>query len=203
MPWRSRPARRIWTVEILGQAEAEHLPVSFVVADAEALPFDDNSFDNVMSTFGVMFTPDHERAAREMLRVTAKGGRIALANWTPDGFIGHLFKTLGKHVPPAPGARSPALWGTRAHLEAIFGEGARTIEVSERTFNFRYRSPEHFIDVFRTYYGPVHKAFLTLDVPGQLALESDLKNLLREFNVANDGTLKAPGAYIEAVIQKD
>jgi ubiquinone/menaquinone biosynthesis C-methylase UbiE len=182
------------------RAAAEHLPVTFAVADAEALPYADNSFDFVLSTFGVMFAPDHETAAAEMLRVCRKGGRIGLANWTPEGFIGQVFKTLGKHVPPAPGLRSPALWGSREHLGGLFA--GNKVEITPRTFNFRYRSAAHFMDIFRTYYGPVHKAFLSLDETKQAALEADLLALIKSLDVATDGTMLVPSTYVEAVIHK-
>lgn len=183
------------------RAEAEHLPVTFAVADAEALPFADNSYDFVISTFGVMFAPDHETAAAEMLRVCRSGGRIGLANWTPEGFIGQVFKTLGRHVPPAPGLRSPALWGNREHLEGLFGAGGR-VEATPRTFNFRYLSAAHFMDVFRTYYGPVHKAFLSLDDAGREALHADLVALIKSLDVGTDGTLIVPSTYLEVVVHK-
>lgn len=143
------------------RADADHLVMEFKVADAEALPFTDAAFDVVLSTFGVMFTPDQGRAAAEMLRVCRPGGRIGLANWTPQGFIGQLFKLLGGYLPPPAGVRSPALWGTEDRLRELFPGVAVT--AAPRTFNFRYRSPAHWIEVFRTFYGPVHKAFLALD----------------------------------------
>jgi ubiquinone/menaquinone biosynthesis C-methylase UbiE len=183
------------------RARAEHLPVAFAIADAEALPFADASFDNVLSTFGVMFSPNHERAAAELLRVTRPGGRIGLANWTPASFIGQVFKTLGKHVAPPAGVRSPALWGDRQHLETLFAT-AHTVEITERKFNFRYRSTAHFIEVFRTYYGPVHKAFLSLDEAGRTALNRDLTVLLESFNDATNGTLLIPSAYAEVIVTK-
>jgi ubiquinone/menaquinone biosynthesis C-methylase UbiE len=136
------------------RAEAERLPVAFREADAENLPFADASFDVVLSTFGVMFTADHQRAASELARVCRSGGRIGLANWTPESFVGQLFKTIGRYVPPAPGVKSPALWGTRAHLTTLFG-GAATIVAESKTFVFRYRSPAQWVEVFRNYYGPV------------------------------------------------
>ena len=136
--------------------------MKFQVADAEALPFDDASFDAVLSTFGVMFTPDQAKAASELARVCRPGGRIGLANWTPEGFIGQMFKTLGRHLPPPPGVQPPSLWGVETHLHSLFGERAASIAVTPRMFNFRYRSAAHFIDVFRTWYGPVHKAFAAL-----------------------------------------
>ena len=145
------------------RADAERLDIVFRKADAEELPFPDASFDVVVSTFGVMFTPDQERAAAELLRVCKPGGKIGLANWTPDGFIGQLFKTIGKHMPPPAGAPSPALWGTRARLAELFEADPRSIEAAQRHFVFRYRSPEHCLEIFRTYYGPVLKAFAALE----------------------------------------
>src|SRR5580698_6089267 len=183
------------------RAKAERLPVTFRQADAEALPFDDASFDVVLSTFGVMFTPDQEQAARELLRVCRPGGKIGLANWTPDGFIGQLFKTIGKHVPPAPGVRSPALWGSKAHLATLFGTGG-SVAVTERQFVFRYRSPKHWLEVFATYYGPVRKALGALEGDKRAALEADLRALLDSFNEARDGTLVAPGDYLEVVVTR-
>jgi ubiquinone/menaquinone biosynthesis C-methylase UbiE len=182
------------------RAQAENLPVNFAVADVEDLPYGDASFDYVLSTFGVMFAPHHEQAAAEMLRVVRSGGRIGLANWTPEGFIGQVFRTLGKHVAPPAGVRSPALWGDRRHLETLFA-GHRLL-VSARTFAFRYRSAAHFLDVFRTYYGPVHKAFLSLDEAGRTALQRDLTVLLESFNTATDGTLQIPSAYAEVIVEK-
>lgn len=184
------------------RAEAERLPVQFEVADAEALPFDDARFDVVLSTFGVMFAPDHGRAAAEMLRVCRPGGRIAMANWTPEGFIGQLFKTVGVHLPPPAGARSPALWGTEAHLSSLFGAGAADIDVQRRHFNLRYRSPAHWIEVFRTWYGPVHKAFAALG-PNAATLERDIHALLERFNRAGPGSLVVPSEYLEVVITRD
>jgi SAM-dependent methyltransferase len=184
------------------RARAERLPVTFRQADAEALPFDDASFDVVLSTFGVMFAPDHEQAARELLRVCRPGGRIGLANWTPDGFIGQLFRTLGRHVPPAPGVRSPALWGSTAHLAALFGANA-AIRATERQFVFRYRSPAHWLDVFATYYGPVHKALGALEPARRQALEADLGAMLDSFNTARDGTFVAPSDYLEVVVTRE
>lgn len=182
------------------RAEAEGLAVEFAVADVEALPYGDAAFDYVLSTFGVMFAPHHEQAAAEMVRVVRKGGRIGLANWTPDSFIGQVFKTLGKHVAPPKGVRSPALWGSKPHLDMLFA--GHRVDVTERAFNFRYRSAAHFIDVFRTYYGPVHKAFLSLDEAGRTALQRDLTVLMEGLNVATDGTLTIPSAYAEVIVSK-
>ena len=145
------------------RAAAEGLAIEFKEADAEALPFADASFDAVVSTFGVMFTPNQDKAAAEMLRVCKSGGQIGLANWTPEGFIGQVFKTLGKYLPPPAGVKSPALWGTRERLSELFGAGALTVKAEPRNFVFRYRSPQHFLDLFKTYYGPMLKAFAALD----------------------------------------
>jgi ubiquinone/menaquinone biosynthesis C-methylase UbiE len=183
------------------RAEADRLAVVFREADAENLPFAEASFDVVLSTFGVMFTPNQERAASEMIRVCRPGGKIGLANWTPDGFIGRLFKTIGKYVPPAPGVKSPALWGTRTYLDTLFGSQA-TVAAENKNFIFRYKSPEHWVEIFRTYYGPVLKAFAAIDAEAREALEGDLYALLDELNIANDGTLVVPGEYLEIVITK-
>ena len=184
------------------RAAADRLPVTFQEADAENLPFPAASFDVVLSTFGVMFTPNQEQAASELLRVCSHGGKIGLANWTPEGFIGTLFRTIGKYVPPAPGIRSPALWGTKAHLDALFGATA-TVATEQKNFVFRYRSPKHWVETFRGYYGPVHKAFAAIDPNARKALEADLYALLDELNVARDGTLVVPSAYLEVVITKE
>jgi len=183
------------------RAEAEGLSPDFQTADAEALPFADNSFDVVLSTFGVMFTPDQERAAAELLRVCRPGGVVALANWTPEGLIGQMFKTLGTHLPPAAGVKSPARWGTAKGIVELFGNGAAAMELTPRRFTFRYLSADHFLEVFRTYYGPVHKAFLALG-DGRDALDRDLRGLLQKFNTSAGDTLTAPADYVEAVIRK-
>jgi ubiquinone/menaquinone biosynthesis C-methylase UbiE len=183
------------------RAAAERLEIEFRVADAEALPFPDESFDAVVSTFGVMFTPDQERAAAEMLRVCKRGGRIGLANWTPEGFIGQLFKTLGKHVAPPAGARSPALWGTQARLLELFTPQA-SVSSLQQSFVFRYRSPEHWLEVFKTYYGPVLRTFAALDAAGQAALRNDLIALIGRFNCSNDATMVVPSEYLEIVIAR-
>jgi SAM-dependent methyltransferase len=184
------------------RAEAEGLDVAFQVADAEALPFGDASFDAVLSTYGVMFTPDHARAAKELLRVTKPGGRIGLANWTPAGFIGQLFKVIGVYLPPAAGLKSPALWGTEAHLAELFGADAAQMRCERRFFNFRYQSAAHWLRVFREFYGPTHKAFLALDAAGQHALERDITALLDRSNTAGSASLVVPSEYLEVVIVK-
>jgi len=184
------------------RAEAEGLQVTFQVADAEDLPFDDASFDVVLSTFGAMFTPDHTRPAREMLRVVRGGGRIGLANWTPDGFIGQLFKVIGAYLPPPAGLKSPALWGTEPHIAELFGSQAADIRCVRKHFHFRYRSSAHWIQIFRDFYGPTLKAFAALDVTGQSALARDIAALLDRLNVAGQSSLVVPGEYLEVVIVK-
>ncbi len=184
------------------RAQAEGLTIQFQQADVEALPFDDAAFDVVMSTFGVMFAPDHRSAAREMLRVLRPGGRIALANWTPGGFIGRLFKVIGAHVPPPVGVQPPALWGTEPHLVELFGTQAAQIRCERRHFNFRYRSAAHWVDVFRDLYGPTHKAFAALDATGAQSMERAITALLDELNVAGPDSLVVPGEYLEIVITK-
>jgi ubiquinone/menaquinone biosynthesis C-methylase UbiE len=183
------------------RADAEGLEVTFEVADAEALPYPDAGFDVVLSTFGVMFAPDHEQAAGEMMRVCRPGGRIGLASWTPQGFLGQLFQLVAKYVPPMPGVRSPLLWGTDAHIQNLFA-GAASIAHTPRYFAFRYHSPAHWIDVFRTYYGPVHKAFAALDADRQAALENDLIALLRRADRGGSAGLVIPAEYLETVITK-
>jgi len=184
------------------RAAAERLDIDVREADAEALPFPDGSFDYVVSTFGVMFTADQDRAAAELLRVCKPGGKIGLANWTPDGFIGQLFKTIGKHVPPPAGVKSPALWGTRARLAELFERDAASVEAAQRTFAFRYRSPQHWFEIFKTYYGPLLKAYGSLDPAAQAAFESDIMALIERFNRADDGTMVVPSEYLEVVITK-
>ena len=184
------------------RAEAERLEIAFQEADAEALPFADAGFDAVLSTFGVMFAPDQPRAAAELARVCRPGGRIGLASWTPEGFIGRLFKVLGRHVPPPPGVQPPSRWGVQAHLDELFGDRAAAIALTPRMFNFRYRSPAHFIEVFRTWYGPVHKAFAALPADQAAALERDLTGLLEEMNIAGPNSLVVPSEYVETVIAR-
>ncbi len=184
------------------RAEAEGMEIEFREADAENLPFGANSFDTVLSTFGVMFTPNQDRAAAELLRVCKPNGQIGLANWTPEGFIGQVFKTLGKYLPPPAGAKSPALWGTRARLTEMFESGAASIKAEPRMFNFRYRSPEHFLEVFKTFYGPVLKAFAALEPAKREELHNDLHALIVRMNRAKDGTMIVPSEYLEVIVTK-
>jgi ubiquinone/menaquinone biosynthesis C-methylase UbiE len=184
------------------RARAEGHTIQFQEADAENLPFPDASFDAVMSTFGVMFTPNQDKAAAELARVCKPGGRIGLANWTPESFIGQLFKTIGKYIPPAPGVKSPGLWGTKARLEELFGNTAHEVRTTSREFSFRYRSPAHWIEVFRTYYGPMNKTFGALDAEKQAAFTQDLLALMETRNRSGDRTLVLPSEYLEVVIQR-
>ena len=184
------------------RAVAERLAIEFRQADAEALPFADASFDVVVSTFGVMFTPDQDKAAAELVRVCKPGGKIGLANWTPEGFIGQLFKTIGKHMPPPAGVKSPALWGTGARITELFGAQAASIQLEQRSFVFRYRSAQHWLDVFKTYYGPLLKTFGALDPQTQAALTDDLFALIKRFNRSGDKTMVVPSEYLEVVVTR-
>jgi ubiquinone/menaquinone biosynthesis C-methylase UbiE len=184
------------------RAASEGLTIDIREADAEALPFGDASFDVVLSTFGVMFTPNQERSAGELARVCRPGGRIGLANWTPEGFIGQMFKIVGGYAPPPTGVRSPLEWGTEARLAALFGDAVRSIDAQRRHFVFRYRSAEHWLDTFRRYYGPTHKAFAALDATQQAAFETDLLALANEHNTSTTGALRIPSEYLEVVAVK-
>jgi len=182
------------------RATADGLPIELREGDAEALPFPDGAFDVVLSTFGVMFAPDQERAARELVRVCRHGGRIGLASWTPDGFIGQVFRVLGGHVPPPTGLRGPSQWGTDERLAELFAGEAREVRTARKEFTFRYRSPSHWVEVFRTWYGPIHRAFGSLAPDAQGALATDLEALIDRLNVARDGTMVVPSTYLESVI---
>jgi ubiquinone/menaquinone biosynthesis C-methylase UbiE len=184
------------------RVQAEGLTVEFRKADAEDLPFQDESFDAVLSTFGVMFAPRHSVAAHETLRVVRSGGRIGLANWTPEGFIGQLFKVVGAHVPPPAGLQSPALWGTEPHIVELFGREALDVRTTRKNYMFRYRSATHWIEVFRNFYGPTHKAFAALAPAGQHALEADIRALLGRYDIGGGRSLVIPGEYLEVVITK-
>jgi len=181
------------------RAGAEGLDVTFEVADAEALPYPSATFDVVLSTFGVMFAPDHAQAASELRRVCRLGGRIGLASWTPEGFLGVLLRVVAAYAPPPPGVRSPLLWGTPAHVQDVFAD-AVSIEHTVRYFAFRYASPAHWVDIFRRFYGPVHKAFAALDTDGQASFESDVIALLRRADRGGAGGLGVPAEYLETVI---
>jgi ubiquinone/menaquinone biosynthesis C-methylase UbiE len=181
------------------RTEVESLEVTFDVGDAEDLPYPDASFDVVLSTLGVMFAPDQEKAAGELLRVCRPGGRIGLANWTPEGFIGNMFRTMGKHVPPPPGIKPPPLWGTEERLRELLGEGVASLEMRKRSYTWRYPSAGHFVEYFRSYYGPTLKAFDSLGKDGQEALAEDLEELLEQWNTSGDATIIVPSDYLEVV----
>jgi ubiquinone/menaquinone biosynthesis C-methylase UbiE len=182
------------------RALAERLDVVFVEGDAEALPFIDGQFDAAISTFGIMFTPDHERAASEMARVVRRGGKIGLASWTPDGFIGQVFALVGRTSPPPAGLRPPPLWGTVPHCEQLFAGAARSMQAEHREFVFRYESPAHFIDVFRRFYGPIHKLYATLSEEKAATFTAELTDLIGLFNRADDGTAVIPSKYLQLVV---
>lgn len=184
------------------RAKAEGFDVQFQLADAEALPFADGSFDVLLSTFGAMFTPDHGSTARELRRVVRSGGRIGMANWTPEGFIGELFRVIGRYVPPPAGLESPALWGSEPRIVELFGPDATDIRCVRRNYNFRYRSPAHWIEVFRNFYGPTHKAYAALDTERQASLTKDLTALLERRNVGGSNSLVVPSEYLEVVVVK-
>jgi SAM-dependent methyltransferase len=178
---------------------AEGLPVELLDGDAEALPFADDTFDAVTSVFGSMFAPEHAQAAAELVRVCRPGGTIALASWTPNGFIGELLRTVGRHVPPPAGVQPPTLWGTEVHLQQLFGDSVASLSVEERIFTFRFRSAEEFVDVFRRTYGPTVKAFAALEGSAQEALQLDLVELARRYDRLGDGATAIPAAYTEAI----
>jgi ubiquinone/menaquinone biosynthesis C-methylase UbiE len=181
------------------RAHAEHLEVTFTEGDAERLPFPEEAFDVTLSTIGVMFTPDQERAAAELVRVTRPAGTIALASWTPDGLVGSMFKTIGRYAPPPAGVRSPMLWGTEARLAELFGADVEWVSLRQRTFQFCYRSPEHFSEWFRRYYGPITRLAGSLDEDARARFAVDLAEVPRSFNRAQDGTVLADGEYLGAV----
>jgi SAM-dependent methyltransferase len=194
-----------YVVELLDcaqrRAEADGVAITAQFADAENLPFADASFDAVLSTFGVMFVPDPSRAAEEMLRVVRSGGRIGLANWTPEGFVGQMFKIVGAHVPPPPSISSPLAWGTEARLSDLLGGGA-DVAVTRKHFAFRYRSPQHWFDTFVTYYGPMFKAWGALDDAGRESFRDKLLALVDTHNRATDGTVVVPSEYLEVVASR-
>lgn len=180
------------------RADADGLPLTTQVADAEALPFEDASFDTVLSTFGVMFTPNPTKSSAELLRVCRPGGRIGLANWTPEGFIGSMFKIVGAHVPPPAGVASPLAWGTDARLEELLGSGAK-VEITRRHFTFRYRSAADFFETFKTYYGPTLKAWEALDNDGRASFQSQLIALAEQADRGDGTALAIPSEYVEVV----
>jgi ubiquinone/menaquinone biosynthesis C-methylase UbiE len=182
------------------RAAAERLPITFEQADAEYLPYAHGSFDAVTSTVGVMFAPNQERAAAELVRVCRTGGTIGLANWTPDGFIGELFRIVGKYAPPPAGLKSATLWGTETYLRDLFRDDVVALTAVRRVFVFRAHSADHWIAIFRDYYGPVNRAFAAQDAAGQASLTADLADLLHRHNRATDGTIAAHADYLEVLM---
>ena len=203
----ARAGGQVWATDITPElletgrqrAEAAGLDITWREGDAEHLPCEDAEYDAVLSLVGVMFAPFHQPVADELLRVTKTGGTIALVNWTPEGFIGHVFRTIGKYVPPPAGVKPPSLWGSEQRLNELFGDGISELTINRRMFVFRYRSAEHWLDVFRTYYGPILKAFGALDAAGQAGLTHDLTELLQRFNQGGSATLAVPSEYLEVV----
>jgi len=185
----------------LRRAEADGLALTTQVADAEDLPFEDGTFDSVLSTFGVMFTPNPERAAAELVRVCRPGGRIGLANWTPEGFVGSMFKVIGAHVTPPAGVPSPLAWGSAERLHELFA-GEAQVDIVRRQFAFRYRSARDYFEAFKTYYGPIVRAWESLDEAGRASLEEQLVGLAEAANRRDDGALTVPSEYVEVVITR-
>ncbi len=183
------------------RAAAEGLSVEYQIADAESLPFEENTFSNVVSTFGVMFSPNQTQASNELMRVCRPGGKIGLACWTPDGFIGQIFKILGGFITPPAGLKSPALWGTEDFVQSNFGDAAHVINNTSKDFVFRYHSPEHWLDIFGTYYGPLVKAFEALDQEKSELLKKEILKLIDSVNIANDGTMVVPSRYLETIVR--
>jgi SAM-dependent methyltransferase len=181
------------------RAAAERLEIEFVVADAQDLPFDDASFDVTVSVYGAMFAPDQEKTASELLRVTKPGGRIGMANWTPEGDVGGMFKTISKHAPPPPGIDPPVLWGTEDRLRELFGDGISDLRVERQISRQTFRSPDHYIEFFRTYFGPAKMAFARVGADGEQALEDDLRTFLAEHNAAGERALVLEAEYLEVI----
>lgn len=184
------------------RAEADGMALDLREADAEALPFADGSFDVATSVFGVMFAPDQVRAAREIVRVVRPGGRVALASWTPDGFIGRVLRVIARYVPPPAGLAPPTAWGEEQPLRRLFDGMAGGMRFARREFHFRYHSPQHWIEFFRQYYGPMLKAYAALDPAGQEELTGELVALLQGLNRAGPGSLHIPGEYLEVLIDR-
>jgi SAM-dependent methyltransferase len=181
------------------RAEADGLAVDFREGDAENLPFPDSSFDVVLSTIGVMFAPNQEKAASELLRVLRPGGKIGMANWVPDGYVGNLFRTIGRHVPPPAGLKPPFRWGTEEGLRELFGDGLGSLQAQRRSFMWRFPSARHHVEFLRGYYGPLYRAFETLDEEGQKTLEGDLISVVEHYNRSGNGTAVWPADYLEVV----
>jgi SAM-dependent methyltransferase len=181
------------------RAQAEGLSVDFVEGDAEDLPFEDASFDVVLSTLGVMFAPDQDKAAGELLRVVRPGGTIAMANWVPDGYVGGLFKTIGRYVPPHAGLKPPFRWGTEEGLDELLDGGISSVQTRRRTFAWRFPSARDHVEFMRGYYGPLNKAFGALEEEGQKGLERDLIRLAESYDRSENGTAVLAADYLEVV----
>jgi SAM-dependent methyltransferase len=181
------------------RAAAERLEVEFLEADAQDLPFEDASFDVAMSIFGAMFAPDQAKAASELLRVVRPGGRIGMANWTPAGSVGTMFKTIAEHAPPPPGLDSPLLWGTEERLRELFGDGITELRVESRNSRQPFRSPDHYIEFFRTYFGPTQMAYERVGPEGEQALTDGLRTFLEGANIAGDRAMVLEAEYLEVV----
>ncbi len=184
------------------RAATERLEINFAEGDAENIPLPDASFDVVLTTFGSMFAPNQEKAASELLRVCKSGGKIGMANWTPGGFIGELFRANGRHVPPPAGVKPPTLWGTEERLRELFGDSISSLTVNRRNFVFRYLSADHWIEFWRDYYGPTLKSFAALDEAGKDALAHDMRELVGRFNRSGSDTMIVPSEYLEVVAIK-
>lgn len=181
------------------RAAAERLDVEFVEADAQQLPFGDAEFDVVMSVFGCMFAADQERTAAELLRVCRPGGRIGMANWVPDSGVGDIFRTIAAHAPPPPGVQPPPLWGTEARLRELFGNGISDLRIERRVSRQAFRSADHFLDFFRTYFGPTKVAFDRVGPEGEAALEADLRAHLETGNTADGRALVLKPEYLQVI----
>lgn len=184
------------------RAEAEGLSIDFREGDAEDIPFEDASFDAVLSTLGAMFAPDQQKAASELLRVCKPGGKIGMVNWVPDGYVGHLFRTIGRHVPPAAGLNTPFRWGTEERLDELLHGGVGSLQTRRRSLVRRFPSAKHHVEFMRGYYGPLHNAFEVLDEEGQNALEEDLISLVERHNRSDDGTAVWSADYLEVVANR-
>jgi len=185
------------------RAAAEHFDIEFVEGDAQALPFDDGSFDVVLSSFGAMFAPDQEKTASELLRVCRSGGKIGMANWPPRGLVGGgMFKIVAEHAPPPPGVQPPVLWGSEDRVRELFGDGVSDIRFTSREVRMRHYSPESWLEYFRTYFGPMVTAFERVGEDGAQALSDDLLELMRSSNEAGDAALVASAEYVEIVADR-
>lgn len=181
------------------RAAAERLEVAFRDGDAEDIPFAEASFDVVLSTVGVMFAPDQEKAAGELLRVCRPGGRIGLANWTPDSFAAEMPRVFARYVPPPPGLESPSRWGKEEHVHELVGSGIEGLRAVRRTFVFRYRSVHHYLEMLQTYLGPTRESFRSLGQAEQESLADELADLVNRFNRSGDETMVVPSDYLEVV----